>query len=135
MFEDPSFFVALSFIGFCLFVYVRHRKTISKLIKESVASRLYPTYHAKKTFKELEQSWHHAHNHLQGLTNDIKNIQHHYEQQLQKALQEAIQNEKTWMELRKQEIKSFHLFQEQKAKNKALQHMLDEFIHESNKQI
>lgn len=132
MFEDPSFFVSLSFVFFCLAVYFGQGKKISSMLRQQIVSRLDPLHQAEQSFHSLSDAWHHAKHRIDHVSHEIQDIHNYYEGVLKQSLEKAQLREKAWIEFRDREIKTFQFLQKKKANEKALANILNEFIDESN---
>lgn len=132
MFEDPSFVVALSFLGFCAVVYKWQGKALWRALVEQVELRLDPIRKAEDTFNGLTQSWHQARHRMDQVTRDVQDIQQHYDDLLVQSIEKAQHREELWLNSRKNDMLAFQVFQQQQADKKALQTLLDEFVYESN---
>lgn len=135
MFEDPSFFVALSFLGFCAVVYLWQGKVLKSFLLDAIQARLDPIYKAEQNFHALADIWLHAKHRMENVSKDVQDIHQHYESVLKQSLESGRKREKQWLQARQGDMAAFQLFQQQQANKKALQTVLNEFIDESTKPI
>lgn len=131
MFEDPSFFVALSFLGFCLTVYLWQGQNIRQAFLEQIEQRLDPIYRAEQAFLALSDAWHQARYRIEHVSHDVQDIHQHYEEVLERSLLKAKQREEAWMSSRKRDIEAFRVYQKKQADSNAIHVVLDEFARES----
>lgn len=131
MFEDPSFFVALSFVAFCVVVYLWQGSAIRSAFAEQIQARMDPTHRAEQNYHALSDVWHQARHRIESVTHDVQDIHQHYAAALEQSLAKAKQREESWMATRKQDLESFHIFQQKQVDAKALKTVLDEFLYES----
>lgn len=135
MLEQPSFFIALSFITFVIAVYVCKRRSIWEALNHAIAIRLSPLEAAKNQYNKLQPSWDAANTKINNLQQDVDDMHKLYQKKFQTTKTELERREKEWINHRTEEVQKFHAFTQENTKKVALEKIISEFIDESNQRI